>query len=98
MQGGDHKKGGRGDGGGGELLFRPKTNHIMFNIPQKLVFGQSRPVPPGGIQGGDPNQGAGRGGMVFLGPPEMIPPIRNCDPRFLASPAQSRSGVPTILT
>ena len=59
MQGGDHKKWGRGDGGGGELLFRPKTNHIMFNIPQQLVFGQSRPVPPGGMQGGTLTRGRG---------------------------------------
>ena len=76
---GGTKKGGRGDGGGGELLFRPISNYIMFNLSQKMVFCQSRPVPPWGTQGGELFQGPGRGGMVFLGPLEMIPPIRNLD-------------------
>ena len=42
-------------------------------------------------------QGPGRGGMVFLYPLEMIPPIRNLDRSFLASPAQSRPGVRRVV-
>ena len=69
----------------------------MFNLSQKMVFCQSRPVPPWGTQGGELFQGPGRGGMVFLGPLEMIPPIRNLDRSFLASPAQSRPGVRRVV-